>query len=224
MWWMAIVGACMGIQDQYISNRVNKANYKAAAKTAEINARLAKLNNERRTIYHNEEMGQQTWNIRKQAEELIANQKTAMAASGFDVSSGDKRILADTYRRATEETSGINRSYQLQQLEDDLQTYNDVLQYNFEAYANRKMAKQYSGINGLAKIIDAGGRGALGGFSMGTNFGGGSGKVSSNTGASGNWMSQGTNMAKSAGPSGFGSNKLSLGSFSNFSSSFNNVK
>ena len=160
--WYEIVKACVNVglawQDQYMSNRINKKLLRTAAKTAEFKAKMADANLSRRSAYRNEELGQQVWNISEQAQELIGSQRSAMAGSGFDVSTGDQRILSDTLRRNLEDQKGMNRTYYLQQFEDDLQTRSDILQYNFEAWANRQQVKWYSGIHGLFKIIDAGGR------------------------------------------------------------------
>lgn len=187
MWFQivsAIVNTGLAIQDQYLSNRINKKMYRAAAKTAEFKAKFAEANLNRRSAYRNEELGQQVWNLAQGAQELMGTQRTAMGASGFDISTGDQRILADTLRRDLERQSGVNRTYYLQQFEDDLQTRSDVLQYNYEAWANRKMVKQYSGIHGFMKMVDAGGRAFVG--SAGNLFGGNQkGGISSNTGANG---------------------------------------
>ena len=80
------------------------------------------------------------------------------------------------------------------------------------------MVKNYSGLRGLFKIVDAGGRAFVNSASP-NMFSNPKGGISDNTGASRTgWMSQGTQMAQAAGPSGFGSNKLSLGSYANFGS------
>ena len=221
MWYQivsAIVNTGLAIQDQYLSNRLNKKMYRAAAKTAEFKAKFAEANLGRRSAYRNEELGQQVWNLAQGAQELMGTQRTAMGGSGFDISTGDQRILADTLRRDLERQSGVNRTYYLQQFEDDLQTRSDVLQYNFEAWSNRQMVKNYSGLRGLFKIVDAGGRAFVNSASS-NMFSNPKGGISDNTGASSTgWMSQGTQMAQAAGPSGFGSNKLSLGSYANFGS------
>lgn len=185
MWYQivsAIVNVGLAWQDQYLSNRINKKLYRTAAKTAEINAKLTEANYNRRSAYRNEELGQQVWNIAEQAQELAGTQRAAMAYSGFDVSTGDQRILTDTLRRNLERQEGLNRTYYLQQFEDDLQTRSDILQYNFEAYANRQMAKNYSGIRGFAKIVDAGGRAFVNSASS-NMFSNPKGGISSNTGA-----------------------------------------
>lgn len=184
MWYQivsAIVNVGLAWQDQYLSNRMNKKMYRAAAKTAEMKAKMADANLSRRSAYRNEELGQQVWNISEQAQELIGAQRSSMAGSGFDVSTGDQRILTDTLRRNLEDQKGMNRTYYLQQFEDDLQTRSDILQYNFEAYANRQMVKYYSGIHGLAKIIDAGGRAFVNSASSNL-FANPKGGVSDNTG------------------------------------------
>lgn len=221
MWYQimsAIVNTGLAWQDQYLSNRISKKLYRTASKTADINAQLTDANYNRRSSYRNEELGQQVWNIAQEAKVFMGNQRAMLSYSGFDVSTGDQRILIETLSRNLERQAGINRTYYLQQFEDDLQTRSDILQYNFEAWSNRQMVKNYSGIRGLFKIVDAGGRAFVNSASS-NMFSNPKGGISDNTGASSTgWMSQGTQMAQAAGPSGFGSNKLSLGSYANFGS------
>lgn len=185
MWYQivsAIVNTGLAIQDQWLTNRISKKQYRAAAKTAEMKAKMEYANFQRRSSYRNEELGQQVWNMSQQAEELMGTQRTAMGASGFDVSLGDQRILTDTLRRDLERQSGVNRTYYLQQFEDATQVESDMLQYNFEAWANRQMVKNYSGIRGLFKIVDAGGRAFVNSASS-SLFSNPKGGISSNTGA-----------------------------------------
>ena len=224
MWYQivsAIVNVGLAWQDQYLTNRMAKKQYRAAAKTAEMKAKMADANLTRRSAYRNEELGQQVWNMAEQAQEMMGVQRTAMGGSGFDISTGDTRILTDTLRRDLEKQEGINRTYYLQQFEDDLQTRSDILQYNFEAYANRQMVKQYSGIHGLAKIVDAGGRAFVNSASSNL-FSNPKGGISDNTGAGwgkdlanaqwGNSSALG-NFSQMSSQSSFG--KLSLGNSSN---------
>lgn len=185
MWYQivsAIVNTGLAMQDQWLTNRISKTQYRAAAKTAEMKAKMEYANFKRRSAYRNEELGHQVWNMSQQAQELMGTQRTAMGASGFDVSLGDQRILTDTLRRDLERQSGVNRTYYLQQFEDSMQVESDMLQYNFEAWANRQMVKNYSGIRGLAKIIDAGGRAFVNSASS-SLFSNPKGGISSNTGA-----------------------------------------
>ena len=185
MWYQivsAIVNTGLAIQDQWLTNRISKKQYRAAAKTAEMKAKMEYANFQRRSSYRNEELGQQVWNMSQQAEELMGTQRTAMGASGFDVSLGDQRILTDTLRRDLERQSGVNRTYYLQQFEDATQVESDMLQYNFEAWANRQKEKNYSGIRGLFKIVDAGGRAFVNSASS-SLFSNPKGGISSNTGA-----------------------------------------
>ena len=221
--WYQIVSACvnvgMAMQGQWMSNRINKNLYKTAAKTAEIKGKMAEANLVRRSGYRNEELGQAVWNTGANAQTLMGSQRAAMGASGFDISTGDQRILEDTLRRNLEEQKGMNRTAYLQQYEDDLQTRSDILQYNFEAYANRTIAKQYSGASGLAKIIGAGGSAFLS-SALSDMLANPKGGISSNTGAGSggtSWMSDASARAKQAGSSGFGSSSA-LGNFGSFSS------
>ena len=179
--WQAIAMGVLGGISTFGSNKFSKASYKAARKTAEMNAKFAQANYERRSNYRNEELGQQIWNIARQGQELIGVQRTSMAASGFATSTGDQRILADTLIRNAAKQSGLNRTYYLQQFEDELQTHNDIMQYNFEAWFNRQMEKQYSGARGALKIGFSAATAALGAYSPNPGKKGG---ISSNTGAS----------------------------------------
>ena len=207
--WYQIVSACVNVglawQDQFLSNRINKKMLRSAAKTAEYKAKIAEANFERRSAYRNEELGQAVWNIAQQGQEMMGAQRASMAASGFDTSTGDQRILADTYRRNLEKISGMNRTAYLQQFEDEIQTNSDILQYNYEAYANRAMVKNYSGIRGFAKIVDAGGRAFVNSANQGLFNG--KGQISSNTGA------QGSGWGKDLANQNFSSNSA-LGNFS----------
>lgn len=185
MWAMIAMGVLSGIS-AYGSNKIARANAKMAESQAKTNAELARLNFNRRTQYRNEELGQQVWNIAQQGRELAGAQNASMAASGFDVSTGDQRILTDTLQRNLDKISGVNRTYYLQQFEDELQTENDILQYNFDAYSQRQIAKSYSGWRGAARVGMAAGTSALGAYQPGSNKKGG---ISSNTGAGTNFPS-----------------------------------
>lgn len=178
MWAMIVMGVLSGI-GAYGANKIAKANAKMAESQAITNAKLAWSDFVRRSQYRNEELGQQVWNIAQEGQELMGVQRASMSASGFDVSTGDQRILADTLQRNLEKQSGVNRTYYLQQFEDELQTQNDIIQYNFDAYSQRQIAKQYSGWRGAARVGMAAATGALGAYQPGGKKGG----ISSNTGA-----------------------------------------
>jgi len=180
--WKAIAMGVLGGISTFGSNKFSKASYKAARKTAKMNAELTRADYERRSIYRSEELGQQRRNISQQGQELIGVQRASMAASGFATSTGDQRILVDTLNRNLAKQSGLNRTYYLQQFEDELQTHNDILQYNFEAWSNRQMEKQYSGARNAFKIGLSAGTAALGAYSPNPGKKGG---ISSNTGAKG---------------------------------------
>ena len=61
--------------------------------------------------YINEELGQNVWNLYDYSKQMKAQQNAAIAASGFtDISTGDKRIFADTTRKTKEAAEGMNRS------------------------------------------------------------------------------------------------------------------
>lgn len=225
MWYQimsTIINTGLAIQDQWLTNRISKKQYRAAGKTAEMKAKMEYANFQRRSYYRNEELGHQVWNMSQQAQELMGTQRTSMGASGFDVSLGDQRILTDTLRRDLERQSGANRTYYLQQFEDSMQVESDMLQYNFEAWANRQMVKNYSGIRGLAKIIDAGGRAFVNSASS-SLFSNPKGGISSNTGANNAFPSTWNNstsgqlqpyLDKSTNISG------SLGNYGNFAMKF----
>lgn len=207
MWAMIAMGVLSGI-GAYGANKIARKNAQMAESQAQTNALLSEANLKRRTGYRNEELGQQVWNIGDQIRTFMGQQSANMAAMGFDISTGDQRILNDTLRRGLEKISGLDRTYYLQQFEDELQTQNDILQYNFDAYSQRQIAKQYSGKLGAARAGMAAGIGALGAYQpIGDKS-----KINSNTGAGTNWMQTGNYLAQS----GYG--KLSLGSQRNASS------
>lgn len=177
--WAMIAMAVLGGASAYGANKIAKANAKMAASQAETNAKLAEANFKRRTGYRNEELAQQVWNIRENAMQLIGAQSASMASSGFDVSTGDQRILTDTLNRSLQKESGLNRTYYLQQFEDELQTQNDILQYNFDAYSQRQIAKTYSGWQGATRVAMSAGSSALGAYQPSGKKSG----INSNTGA-----------------------------------------
>ena len=219
MWAAIIMGVMAGISS-YGAVKSARASAKMAESQATTNAKLAELNFNRRTQYRNEELGQQVWNISQEGHEMIGAQTAAMGGTGFDISTGDQRILNDTFRRNLEKISGVNRTYYLQQFEDEMQTENDILQYNFDAYSQRQIAKTYSGWQGAARVFMGAGSASLGSYQPSGKKGG----ISSNTGANSAFPSAWQNSAsgqlqpylnKSTDISG------SLGSFSNFNGAMN---
>lgn len=180
--WGMIIGGIFGGLSAYSSNKTTKMASKAAESAAKINAKLAYQQFATQAGYLNEELGQEIKNTYENMLQSMGTQKAAMGASGFDISTGDQRIMADTYNRNMDRQSGMRRTAYLQNFENERQALSDVLQYNFQAWSARQQRKNVSGLRGAAKIGIGVATGALGQFNP-TKFGG-KGRIASNTGAS----------------------------------------
>ena len=126
---------------QYSVNRIT-ARMNAAAYRSQ--ARMALLQAEQQSGYINEEAAQNVWNIAARASSLRGTQKAAMGASGFDVSTGDKRIIDDTTYRANEAAAGVNRTAYLQAFETQKQAALEASRLEYAAKAQEAIAKRSS--------------------------------------------------------------------------------
>lgn len=180
MQWAAFANALLNVWSTLSANQQGSYLAKSQQIAAETNIQLAAANARRRAFSRGEELGQQVWNIRTNANRLTGQQVAAMGASGFDVSAGDKRLIYDTYSKALAKEEGLNRSYMLQAFEDEMQTANDIAHYNMQAIMARTARKQYTGFRGATNIITS----ALGGYLQAYKPAGDKGKVESPTGSS----------------------------------------
>ena len=183
MQWAAFANALLNVGSALSANQQGSYLAKSQQIAAETNIQLAAANARRRAFSRGEELGQQIWNIRTNANRLAGQQVAAMGASGFDVSSGDKRLIYDTYSKALAKEEGLNRSYMLQAFEDEMQTANDIAHYNMQAIMARTARKQYTGFRGATNIVTS----ALGGFLSKAQFANPKGAVEKNAPSSNNF-------------------------------------
>lgn len=123
---------------------VNRTLASMNANTYRTQARLALLNADKQSAYINEQAAHQVWNTYDTASRLRGSQVAAMGASGFDVSSGDRRLLQDTENRANAQAAGINRTAYLQSFETQLQAAMEASRLEYAAKAQDAIRKQSS--------------------------------------------------------------------------------
>lgn len=119
----AILGGAMAGGATFISqtaqNYAMGQVYGAAADSYRSQARLALDNIETQNAYLNEQGAQQVWNLADQKAQFKSEQMVAWATSGFsDISTGDRRIIADTDRKYNSAAAGIRRNMFLQNFEN----------------------------------------------------------------------------------------------------------
>lgn len=160
--WAAIMQGVMAGASSLIADAGIASQAKIAEKMAKAGALFEKYALARRAGYRNQEMAQQNWNSTDRANAFIGRQVAATGGSGFDVSTGDQRMFFDTGYRNVQAVSGNNITEQLEFFEDELNTINNILQYNFQAQVARQQRKQHTGIASFGKALFAGVGTALG--------------------------------------------------------------
>lgn len=114
-----IASGAMSFINQSAQNYAMGQVYGAAADSYRSQARLALDNIETQNAYLNEQGSQQLWNLADQKAQFKSEQMMAWAGSGFtDISTGDRRIIADTDRKYDSAAAGIRRSMFLQNFEN----------------------------------------------------------------------------------------------------------
>lgn len=114
---LALAAGAMGIYSDYLGTKGQVASLKAQAKEYESQIPLNYAAYRNQVQYWSEENLANISRIRQEYEELSGQQMAAMGASGFDVSSGDQRILLDTALKAKNAIDLENRSTYLQSFE-----------------------------------------------------------------------------------------------------------
>lgn len=123
---------------------VNRKLARMNAATYRSQARMALLAANRQDSYINEEYAQQLWNVSDAASYLRGIQRASMGTTGFDVSTGDQRLLSDTERRANQQAAGINRTAYLQSFENQMQARLEANRLEYAARSQELIAKQHS--------------------------------------------------------------------------------
>lgn len=147
-WGMAIKGIAdtgKELTTTYLRGKQAQMNIISLESQMEMTQLAAKQN----LGYINEELGQNLWNLYDYSKQMKAQQNAAMAASGFtDISTGDKRIFADTTRKTKEAAEGMNRSAFLKAFETQKAADLKTAALKGEI-AQQKIVKKYnSGLRG----------------------------------------------------------------------------
>lgn len=146
------------------SNYVNAKTASMLADTYRSQARLTMIQAEQQNAYLNEAAAQEVWNIGQDRDALIGSQYAAMGASGFDVSTGDQRLVQDTRNKADAAISGINRSMYLQAFENTKQAMLEANRLEYAAKSQELIRKQNSGLNSVISALSSGSLSALGAY------------------------------------------------------------
>lgn len=145
--------------------------YGAAADTYRTQAKLALDNIETQNAYLNEQGSQQIWNLADQKSQFKSEQMMAWAGSGFtDISTGDRRIIADTDKKFTEATSGIQRSMFLQNFEN---WRSGMMEYSRLQYAAKSAERMSKASNSVFSYLGTLGNAAMSGLGAYWSLGGG---------------------------------------------------
>ena len=137
---------------------------KALADTYRTQARLSLLNAATENMYANEELGYNIWDIKEQGKMFEGTQMANLAASGFSMSTGDKRLIAETERGTQEMMDSANRQAYLESYERYRKAYLDDIQYKAQAKIADINRKYASGWRGFATSFTNASLSALGGY------------------------------------------------------------
>lgn len=130
-------------------NRMNATASRISAVSLRANARLAIIQANTQNQYLNEQLANQVWGTYDQRDKFLSSQNAAMAASGFDVSTGDMRLTADTIRQTDDVVSGMNRSAYLQAFETNRAAMMEASRLEYAAKSADITAKYASGWRSL---------------------------------------------------------------------------
>ena len=145
--------------------------YGAAADTYRTQARLALDNIETQNAYLNEQGSQQIWNLADQKAQFKSEQMMAWAGSGFtDISTGDRRIIADTDRKYDSAAAGIRRSMFLQNFEN---WRSGMMEYSRLQYAAKSAERMSKASNSVFSYLGTLGNAAMSGLGAYWSLGGG---------------------------------------------------
>lgn len=160
----ALLAGGLSFISNLTSNYVNAKTAGMLADSYRTQARLAILQANQQNAYLNEQGAQQVWNLYDQQREMLGTQTVAMGASGFDVSSGDQRLLQDTKNKIETAASGINRSMFLQAFETTRAARMEASRLNYAAQSQELIRKQYSGLSSILNTGTSAGLNALGAY------------------------------------------------------------
>lgn len=129
-------------------NAQTAAYNKALADTYRTQARLSLASAVRSNMYANKELASNVWDIAEQYNMFSSSQISSLAASGFSMSTGDKRLLAKTESDKLATINAMNEQAYYQSEEMFRQAYLNKIQYDAQAKIadiNRKYASGWRG-------------------------------------------------------------------------------
>lgn len=163
-----LAGAGVAGVTSFIGSMLQNIQSSAANKALEsayyTQSRLGLMSAATQNRYKNMELGDTVSEIVKQYGLLSGTQKASIAASNFDMSTGDKRILAQNERDKQETISAINDTAHYETEEMFKQAYFDYIDNQAKAKVARINAKGSSGWRGLTSALASASLSALGGY------------------------------------------------------------
>ena len=148
---LMIAGGLIGAAGSVIQGNAQAKAYKAQAQVAENNARLAELQGAREL----ERGAREEQKFRRQARQFQSSQRSALAASGAQMSGSALSVLADTSMGIEEDAAAIRFNTLQNKYERDVQAVN----FRNEASAARasaKNARTAGWIGGLTSLLSTG--------------------------------------------------------------------
>lgn len=147
-----------------VQNAQTRASSRAASSALRTQGLLGLSAAARENEYSNLEYANQIWNLMESKDIFKGKQLAYMGATGFDVSTGENRLLADTERRFQEQNTELNRQAYLETFERFHQAYMDKIQYDAQAKIHDVNAKYASGWRGTLSAFSNATLSALGGY------------------------------------------------------------
>lgn len=147
-----------------LQNIQSSASNKALESAYYTQSRLGLMSAATQNRYKNIELGDTVSEIVKQYGLLSGTQKASIAASNFDMSTGDKRILAQNERDKQATLKAINDNAHYETEEMFKQAYLDYIDNQAKAKIAGINAKYASGWRGLTSAFSNAALSALGGY------------------------------------------------------------
>ena len=155
----------LAIGSDLVSAYSSARAYKAQAKANILQARLNYSAMSDQTRYMSQDALEQASAIMDRANEITGQQMAGISASGFDISSGEQRILADTKRKSAKDLDALNRSLTQQAYELWRSTMQEEIRLKLEAKLLKRQAK-YAKIGGYISAVSSLAQGALTAYSI----------------------------------------------------------
>ena len=167
---IAIAGGLLSAAGSVVAGNAQAAAYEAQAKVAQQNARLAELQG----VEELKKGAREEERFRREARQFQGSQRTAMAASGAQVSGSALSVLADTAMGIEEDATTIRFNTLQSKYGRDVEALNFRNQAS-AARASAKNARTAGWIGGFTSLLSAGGQvaGMSAGYPTGARVRGG---------------------------------------------------